>query len=358
MGSKGKDFMSMLTNDCVESVLNQIADKHVGVIGDFALDCYWMIDPTAEQVSVETGVLTRPVSQQRYAAGAAGNVVANLIDLGCGHVSAFGVVGRDPWGSEMLRILETMGADVAGMAEQDQGWSTVAYAKPYVDAVEQCRLDFGDFNCLNDDVADALVDCLTAALPGLDALVINSQAASGIHSERFRQRLGALIVDHPSRVFVVDSRDSELMYPGCMLKINDFEAVRCCDALPSSVDVIERQQAWDAAERLYAERGAPVFVTRGSEGMVVVDEGGGRDVPAVRLAGEVDTVGAGDAALAGITAAMAARSSPVEAGCVGTLCAAVCLGKLRQTGTATPKEILALMRQYPALFGDPSTRSG
>ncbi|MBT3192411.1 MAG: hypothetical protein HN341_07635 [Verrucomicrobia bacterium] len=340
-----------MTHSELQALFSRLSGMHIGVIGDFALDCYWTVNTEASLPAVETGKPTQPVSDQRYAAGAAGNVVADLVALGCGTISAFGVVGDDPWGAELKRILEGLGADTTGMLQQEGGWATVAYAKPHVNGVEQCRLDFGDFNHLDDAVADSLIDRLAVALPGLDALVINSQAASGIHSERLRQRLEALIIENPSRIFVVDSRESELMYAGCTLKINDFEAVRCGDESAASAESVSRDQAWGAAEKLYVERGLPVFVTRGSEGMVVFDDGEGRDVPAVRLTGEVDTVGAGDAALAGITAALASGSAPVDAARCGTLCAAVCSAKLRQTGTASPEEILALVGQHPTLFG-------
>ena len=103
-----------------------------------------------------------------------------------------------------------------------------------------------------------------------------------------------------------------------------------------------REQALAAANQLFAQRNRPVFVTRGSAGMVVCDPTGIAEVPAVPLEGEVDTVGAGDAALAGIAVSRACGLTPVQAACVGNLAAAVCARKLRQTGTASPAEILAL----------------
>lgn len=329
----------------LEALLARFADLHVGVIGDFALDCYWSVDSTAAQPSVETGTPTQPVSEQRYAAGAAANVVANLISLGCGHVSAFGVVGRDPWGTELLRIMQALGADTAGLVEQEQDWATVAYAKPHIGGCEQSRIDFGDFNRMHDGTADRLLDCLEAAPGRMDALVINAQAHSGIHSETFRQRLTAMIGSRPDGVFVVDSRNPQAAYPGCALKINDLEAARFCGLAETSAAGISREQALTAAETLFARRNRPVFVTRGSAGLVVCGPAGIEEIPAIPLAGEVDTVGAGDAVLAGIVATLACNRTPSDAACVGTLAAAVCARKLRQTGTASPAEILALAKR-------------
>jgi rfaE bifunctional protein kinase chain/domain len=335
--------IAAMTYSELQTVFSRFPDMHIGVIGDFALDCYWTIDSTTSQLSVETGEPTQSISQQRFAAGAAGNVVANLIDLGCGHVSAFGVVGRDPWGSELLRIMDAMGANVEGMVQQEQGWSTVAYVKPHIRAVEQSRIDFGDFNRIHDDIADRLIQCLDEALHSLDAVVINVQASSGIHSQYLRRRLLSLIRANPDDLFLVDSRDPDFLYNGCILKVNDIEAVRCSGIeFPASAKG-SREQAVACTEKLFSERGTAVFVTRGRDGVLVRDRSGLTDVPAVALNGEIDTVGAGDAFLSGAVASLACGASTANAACVGNLAAAVCAGKLRQTGTASPSEILALL---------------
>ncbi len=83
--------MTCLSRTEIEDLLARFPALHIGVIGDFALDCYWTVDPAAELPSVETGKPTRPVAAQHVAAGAAGNVVADLAALGCGRISAFGV---------------------------------------------------------------------------------------------------------------------------------------------------------------------------------------------------------------------------------------------------------------------------
>lgn len=337
--------MPILTQ--LEALLPRFAGLRIGVIGDFALDGYWLVEPAAALPSVETGKPTQPVTEQRYAPGAAGNVVANLLALGCQRVQAFGVVGRDPWGAELRLLLEKAGADTAELIVQAQDWATVAYMKPHVGGIEQSRVDFGDFNRLQDATADRVVGALAQALPGLDALVINSQAQAGLHSPRFRRHLADLLASRREAVRVVDSRDPEAMYPGCLLKINDREAVRHCGIAAPASGEIPRDLALAATQQLYAARGRPVFVTRGRAGIAVCDRAGIAEIPAIELGHEVDTTGAGDAALAGIVAALACGTDPVLAARVGTLAAAVCAGKLRQTGTASPAEILALAAKLP-----------
>lgn len=97
--------------DEVDDLLRAIRPLRVAVIGDFCLDVYLALDPAAAERSVETGLPTRPVAEQRYSLGGAGNVAANLRALGCREVRAYGVIGADPYGAEMARILRGAGID-------------------------------------------------------------------------------------------------------------------------------------------------------------------------------------------------------------------------------------------------------
>jgi sugar/nucleoside kinase (ribokinase family) len=94
--------------------------------------------------------------------------------------------------------------------------------------------------------------------------------------------------------------------------------------------------------------GKPVFVTRGAEGIVLHDGRSCTIVPPVHLSGPVDTVGAGDAALSGIASALAAGATLGEAAEMGNFAGAVTAKKLKETGTATPGEILELAHQGEA----------
>ncbi len=342
--------MVMMTDSELSAVLARFPDLRMGVLGDFALDCYWDMDESASVPSLETGKPTRPVSRQRYAGGGAANVAANLAGLGCRKVSAFGVVGEDPLGAELLRMLNTFGVECRGVQKQEQDWDTIAYVKPHRDMVEQNRIDFGDFNRIHDETADRMISCLEPVLPDLDALVINVQARSGIHSPRLRQRLSALIESRPEGIFVVDSREPGMLYEGCALKINDREAMRVCGLSPVPDAGSSRESTLVAAERMYAERGRPVFITRGAEGMVVCDGEGVSEIPPIVLEGEVDPTGAGDGALAGIAAALASGSAPVQAAVIGTLAAAVCVRQLRRTGVATPESMRGMLEYADDFF--------
>ena len=125
----------------------------VTVFGDFCLDAYWQLDAGRVELSLETGLPVQRVRQQRYSLGGAGNVVANLIDLGVGHVRAIGVIGTDPYAAELMRLLRERGAEVDAGMITDAAWQTLVYAKPFTQEAEGRRIDFGGFNILADRTA-------------------------------------------------------------------------------------------------------------------------------------------------------------------------------------------------------------
>ena len=84
--------------DQLEKLLADIRRVRIAVIGDFCLDAYWTLDASISEISIETGLATRPVRGQRYSLGGAGNVVNNLLSLGVKRVLAFGALGADPFG--------------------------------------------------------------------------------------------------------------------------------------------------------------------------------------------------------------------------------------------------------------------
>jgi phosphoglycolate phosphatase-like HAD superfamily hydrolase len=76
--------------------------------------------------------------------------------------------------------------------------------------------------------------------------------------------------------------------------------------------------------------------------MLVRDGRGVGEVPGLQILGRIDTVGAGDSALAGIAAALAAGRDAVDAAALGNFAAGVTVQKLFITGTASSEEIKAI----------------
>ncbi len=283
-----------------------------------------------------------PVRQQKYSLGGAGNVANNLAAMKVKDIRAFGVIGNDPFGVEMIKIMKTAGISTVNMLIQNQNWSTHVYIKPYVGDKEKSRIDFGNFNLLSGETADLLIANLKDQANEVDLIIINQQVLSGIHTEYFRKKLVEVIGLFPEKIFIADSRIYSDYYTGAWRKMNDNEALRLCRIGKAPDDIIPLKEVIHAAERLYKRYNKPLLITRGSRGSVVVDDNGISEIPGLMILSRVDTVGAGDSYLAGAAAALASGYPPGIAGETGTLVAGVTVQKLFQTGTATPEEILSI----------------
>jgi rfaE bifunctional protein kinase chain/domain len=331
-----------MTREELRKLLDDISLARIAVIGDFCLDAYWFIDEAMSEISVETNQATRPVAKQRYSLGGAGNVTNNLAALGVRNVMAFGVIGTDPFGTEMVRIMHDTGINADNLLVQENDWCTHTYAKPYIDDRELNRVDFGNYNVLSADTAGKLLNNLVSLIHDIDLIIINQQVPSGIHTEYFRPLLADVIKKFPDKVFIVDSRNYNDFYSGAIRKMNDTEAVRLCGILRKPDDTVPYAEVVSSAKELCRRYGRPLFITRGCRGSVTAGEKGISDIPGLMILSRVDTVGAGDSYLAGAASALAAGYGMNDAALLGTFVAGVTVQKLFQTGTATPEEVMAI----------------
>jgi rfaE bifunctional protein kinase chain/domain len=322
----------------LEACLAGIPHTRMTVFGDFCLDAYWLIDPDESELSVETGLPVRRVRQQRYSLGGAGNVVANLVDLGVGKVQAVSLVGQDLFGGQMLRTLEQLKVDVGGMLVSGT-WQTLVYSKPCIGTAEQNRMDFGAFNALSAAEADFLAGALDRAASASDVVILNQQVPSGASTPEMIERINAVVAARPACRFLVDSRHRAELYRGCMLKVNAHEASRLCGRPRPLDERISAEDARNLAGELHTGTGKTVFVTRGDSGLIVADGGHIEEVPGIQVLEQTDPVGAGDTVTSAIAAVLAAGGSAVAAGRLANIAASVTVRKLQTTGTASPAEI-------------------
>lgn len=318
----------------VEPVLRALPSLAIGVLGDFCLDAYWERDDATAEVSIETGLQTRPVVAQRYSLGGAANVAANLRSLGVGRVVALGVIGDDPFGRELERLLAAAGIETGALLKQSERWQTPVYVKPMLKGKEEARLDLGHGNELAPALAPVLAARLQEVLPELDGMLVNEQLRYGIHTPALHQALQPLIAE-ADLPLVVDARHPEAMYPACLLKLNEAAARQLLGAGAAPALL---------ARELSNRQGRPVCLTLGAAGCLVATAAGVTALPGLELSGSLDPVGAGDSFAAGWLAALAAGREPAKAAWLGAYAAAVTVQQQGQTGCATPDAVRAMSR--------------
>jgi rfaE bifunctional protein kinase chain/domain len=327
-----------LTRARLEDLIDRIRRARIGVVGDFCIDAYWQLDTGEREISLETGKPTHGVRSQRYAPGGGGNVAANLAALGTGTVLAFGVIGPDLFGREVALLLHQRGIDTSGLLVQEHSWETPVYAKPYTGETEEERIDFGRWNVMQSE--RPLGACILSALPRLDCLVVNQQLSGGVHTDAMIRLLNESARQYARVPFIVDARTVSDSFTGMITKLNAKEAARRSTWREEAGNSLPIERIRSSTREIGARTGKPVFVTRSAEGILLYDGKGFRDLPALPLAGPVDPVGAGDATVAAIAAALASGATLAEAGELGNIVACVTVQKLKETGTATPAEVL------------------
>ena len=331
-----------MTREELAHLLGKIRNVRAGILGDFCLDGYLLLDSSTSETSLETGLPTRPVRSQRYSSGGAGNVACNLQAMGVKSVALFGVIGADPFGAEMKRILDAHLIDTSGLLVQRETWDTHVYMKPFDREEEQHRFDFGNFNRLHPATTGRLLENLSGSLSGLDIVILKQQVVSGVHTKEVREALSRLAKENPGTTFVTDSRHFPEEYGSTCRRLGLREAARIARRDLSSPDYPEPGEVEQICRELFLRWEVPLFVTRGNQGCVLFDREGFHEVPGLLILSPVDTVGAGDSMLSGIAAALAAGATPEAAAELGSLVAGVTAQKLMQTGTASPEEILLL----------------
>jgi rfaE bifunctional protein kinase chain/domain len=334
----------------LKKILNDISSVKIAVLGDFCLDAYWFVDEAMSEISVETNQATRPVRTQRYSLGGAGNVTNNIAAMGIKDIRAFGVIGTDPFGAEMVRIMKATGINADNLLIQEDEWYTHTYAKPYIDDLELNRVDFGNYNVLSTETADRLIASLVKVVPEVDVIIINQQVPSGIHIDYFKKRLVEVVKQFPAKLFIVDSRNFNDYYDGTLRKMNDTEAARLCGLNKKPDEVVLYSEIVASAKTLFERFKKPLFITRGSKGSLTIDQSGISEIPGLLIMAKVDTVGAGDSYLAGAASALAAGYPMKTAAELGALVAGVTVQKLFTTGTATPEEIMHLGKESDFIY--------
>ena len=326
-----------LTIARLHELLDGIRRLNVGVAGDFCLDAYWQLDAGPAEISSETGKPTHAVTSQRYGPGGAANVADNLLALGVSSIRIFGVTGADLFGRELRHLLSLRGIPTKWLLEVD-GWQTSVFAKPHAGTEEQSRIDFGRKNLLTEHWRQAFLDVLRRGIPGLDVLVVNQQLARGVWCEELIHALNAQASLHPATLVLFDARHLARHFRGMVCKINLQEASAL---LGERLDPGLEPAALELVARAVHEHtGKPVYLTLGDAGMAAFDGGGMHLIAPLPLRGPIDPVGAGDTASAALATALAAGASVEEAGHFASIAASISIHKLRQTGTATPGEIL------------------
>jgi rfaE bifunctional protein kinase chain/domain len=333
----------MLTRERLQQLLGHFPRLTIGLVGDLFLDRYLDIEPGVREMSIETGLEAYQVARVRNSPGALGTIINNLAALGVGQLVPLAVIGDDGEAYDLLKQLARLPVDTTHVV-RDPLRQTPTYTKPLKrDAGgtwrELNRLDLRTRGPLRPETQAEVLQRLPTVLREADGLIVLDQVSEddwGVVSSAVRERLVELAA-RTDKPMIIDSRAHIGAFRCGILKPNRSECLKAVGLEPAAHERLPQ-----AVTSLCQRTGQPVFCTLGEAGMLLArPQHEPCLLPAHPVSGPTDSVGAGDSATAGITAALLSGASYEEAGAVGNLVASITIRQLGTTGTATPEQVVA-----------------
>jgi len=307
----------------LDSIIEGFPGRRIMVLGDLILDEF--IWGRVDRISPEAPVPVVQVTHEYECLGGAANVARNLVALGAS-VQLVGVVGADIPGNRFLRLAAASGIGVDGVVVEKERRTT---CKSRVIAHHQqvCRFDREDPVQPGSETQCRIADYVLKGVSEVDAVTVSDYAKGVVRSDLVvaladccRERKRFLAIDPKARDFR-NYRGASVVTPN--RKEAELAAGFSIDddaSAESAARLLQRQAESDA-----------ILITRGEEGMSLLDQGRFLNFPAV--AREVfDVTGAGDTVIAVLTLAVASGASIAEATSLANYSAGIVVGKL---GTAT-----------------------
>ncbi len=331
-----------------QSITEKYPQLRIAIVGDFCLDRYLEIDPARQEISIETGLPVHNVVNVRSQPGAAGTILNNLGALGVGAIYPVGFCGADGEGFELQRALAARpGVKLDYFIETDMR-RTFTYCKPLVvqpgkTPVELNRLDSKNWTPTPALLQGRLIDAINSISARVDAIILMDQVdvpETGVVARRVLEAVGDRSKQRPQLLVLADSRRGLRGYPPVCFKMNAAEL----SALTGAGAALSLDQLKLTAPVLARQHGRPVFVTLSERGILgALPTGEVEHVPCHPVRGEIDVVGAGDAVMANLTAALAAGATLRESLELANAAASVVIHQLGTTGTASVGQVRDLV---------------
>ena len=323
--------------------INTFSRSRVAVIGDIMLDHF--IRGNVSRISPEAPVPVVSVSAESLRLGGAANVVYNINTLG-GTVYASGLVGNDEMGKKIIQKFKSLDLDTQGLIVTTKRPTTV---KTRIIAHNQqvVRFDRETVAPLNGKHRQKIVDYLKKRLPDINAVIISDYGKSVVSRELIEK---ILVLSRDCNIPVlVDPKVKNIdSYHGVsVITPNQNEASEA-----TGITIAGDDDAHKAAARLQKKLDCgTVLITRGEQGMTLLERNGTcTHIPT--LATEVyDVTGAGDTVISVLTLSLAAGASLKVSALIANIAAGIVIRKL---GTAAVKlnELKQAIQNQTSFIGD------
>jgi D-beta-D-heptose 7-phosphate kinase/D-beta-D-heptose 1-phosphate adenosyltransferase len=315
----------------LENLLERISQLKMLVIGDLMLDRYIFGD--ASRISPEAPVPVIDVEQEKETLGAAGNVALNLRSVGV-DVEILGSFGFDVPGEQLKHLLATHAIKFNPSCQQ-KNIRTILKTRVIVRNQQLCRLDIEDVPEKYTLEQNTYLEKLLAEINRYDGIIFSNYAKGTI-----TQRIADRVIEAAQSHGIVTAADpkpkSGIRFTGIdLLKPNKSEAFEMMEDSHNHFNTNE------VCLNIFAKHQPKYLViTLGQEGMLIAENGKIVEQIASNAREIFDVSGAGDTAIAFLTAALAVHEPITSAAKLANLASGIVVGKVG-TATVSAEEILS-----------------
>src|SRR6516162_1421588 len=286
------------TDADLPAAIRLLSRTSVLVVGDVMLDRY--IYGTVERISPEAPVPILAIERELAMPGGAGNVVRNLTALGSA-VAFISVVGDDQAGSDLTGLIGGQ-PNVEPWLLVQGGRTTTLKTRMLAAGQHLLRADREETSPIQPRLAERLVRIARDAMVATSVTVLSDYRKGLLAGELPAQLIAA--ARESGRAVIVDPKGPDYSrYAGADIIMPN----RTDLAEATGMRVDGEAAIVSAATALRQRHGfGAVVVTRGNDGMTLLDRHGAQHFPA-EAAEVYDIAGAGDTAVAVLAAGVAAR---------------------------------------------------
>jgi len=317
-------------------LLSNFHAARVLVLGDVMLDRF--VYGTAERISPEGPIPIVSIEKTTDMPGGAANVARNVAALGA-QCTLIGVVGHDSTADVLQRQLASYPSINAKLVS-DPSRPTSQKTRYVADGQQVMRADQECRESLSAPVASRVLHEFAASLDAIDIVVLSDYAKGVLSDAVTSEAIG--LARKSRKIVVVDPKSKNFKkYAGAtILTPNRLELQGA-----SGADCITDDQVADCASHMLNGTCEFMVVTRGKDGMSVIEaHKPALHMPTVAIQ-VFDVSGAGDTAIAALALGIAAGGSVADAAAIANRAAGVVVGK-RGTATVTTGEIVASIPSF------------
>lgn len=329
-----------MNKERLKRIISQFNNKRIAVVGDLILDTY--IWGKAERISQEAPVPVLQVGKKTHSLGGASNVMRNISSLGA-KCFAFGVVGNDANGTELLSLLEKNNV-ITDFVQSSNERQTIEKQRILAGNQQLLRIDYEKIDEISDDIRKRIILGIEEIAEGLDCIIIEDYAKGLLNDDIMRKivriaqrhQIPIGLDPHPTKryeikglTFSTPNRNEAYAIAG----VSKDEMLNPEQKLKSLQTVAQKLiKKWQTENLL---------ITLGADGMALFNRNCDCKLIPTQAKEVYDVTGAGDTVIAVFALALVSNANTFEAAQMANHAAGIVVGRIG-TSTVSSQELLQM----------------